>query len=159
MTLLKNTNRCPLCEEEFRPEFDNRKHLGDHEDVIRWRCQDCEEKITTYEDLTDHVCNTHLQHRFNVENTFSFLTRNMGDVSHINSTIGPFEIPLLESTSEHDVNCTSEVSENQEDDTTMNSRKRKLSNEPLKVSFIGRLCKENMIYNIPSKKRKKCNKW
>ena len=98
-------------------------------------------KITTYEELTDHVCNTNMQQRFNVENSFSFLTRNMRDASHIDSTIGQFEIPLLESTSELDVNCTSEVSENQEDNTTINSRKRKLSNEPLKVSFIGRLCK------------------
>ena len=105
-----DTNRCPLCEEEFGPEFDIRKHLDDHEDVIRWRCQDCEKKFTTYEELTDHVCNTHLQHRFNVENSSSFLTRNMGDVLHINSTMGPFKILLLESTSENDINCTNEVS-------------------------------------------------
>ena len=83
----------------------------------------------------------------------------MGDVSHNNSTIGSFEIPLLESTSENDVNCTNEVSQNQEDNTTMNSRKRIFFDEPLKVPFIGRLCKENMIHNIPSKRRRKCNKW
>ena len=83
----------------------------------------------------------------------------MGDVSHINSTIGQFEIPLLESTSENDVNCTNNISENQEDNITIDSRKRKLAEEPLKVSFIGRLCKESMMYNVPSKRRRKCNKW
>ena len=89
----------------------------------------------------------------------------MGDVSQVSSTINEQEIPILESTAKNvdQENFAHDDVEIVEQDTMKvvetSSRKRKRFDEILSVKFIGKLSKENMISNIISKKRRKCNKW
>ena len=166
-------NACPFYEQSIVTDLKN--HLKGH-DIVNWRCSVCNEKFQTSEELEDHQKRLH----DSFEKSFSFLTRNMGDVSQVSSTITEYEIPLLESTSRNVIDdiieqqeeevVSVDTIEHQEDEVVINdkiehwenensSRKRKLTEEILSVKFIGKLSKNDMISNIISKKRKKCNKW
>ena len=95
-------------------------------------------------------------HDDSFDKSFLFLARNMGDVSKVSSTINEQEVPLLESTTQ---NVIDDVIEQVDEVVENNSRKRKFMDEILSVKFIGKLSKDNMISNIITKKRRKCNKW
>ena len=147
-------NVCPLCEQSFVTYLDLQNHMKGHETITTWTCSVCNEKFKTCEEAEEHQKNLHDD---SFEKSFSFLARNMGDVSEISSTINEQEMPLLESTAQ---NVIDDIIEHQEDVIVENSsRKRKFSDEILSVKFIGKLSKDNMISNIITKKRKKCNKW
>ena len=93
--------------------------------------------------------------------------------SNVDSVMGTHEFPLLESTTVDTPNPCNEycntagvlgITDHIHDvqDQALqetNPKKRKLEEQLLKVSFIGKLAKEHMIYNIPVRKRRKCNKW
>ena len=153
-------HECPFCEQIFLTDDDFRTHLADHESVMIWECALCNENFGTRIELEEHHTNLH-----NSFENSSYLARNMGDFSQVSSTINEQEIPILESTAKSvdQENFAHDDVEIVEEDTMKvvetSSRKRKHFDEILSVKFIGKLSKENMISNIISKKRRKCNKW
>ena len=150
----ETSNVCPLCEQSFVTYLDLQNHIEGHETVTTWTCSVCDEIFKTSEEVEEHQRNLHDD---TFENSFSFLARNMGDISKVSSTINEQEVPLLESTGQ---NVIDDVIEHQEDQVVENSsRKRKFIDEILSVKFVGKLSKDNIISNIITKKRRKCNKW
>ena len=185
---IQTSPSCPICEEPFLTDLELEEHIVSH-DTLRWICCLCDEGFTNSEEQEEHVRLNHRNNLdtsmsflirdmgesvSNVDSVIGYhenpllestavhnhpacneYCTGVHDDDQSNSYAKCAE-PEFESSTDFHLILEETLNEELEID---NPKKRKCDEEPLKVVFVGKLLKDKMMYNIPAKKKRKCNKW